>query len=173
MPTVLSTVLDHFDCVAVVAAGIFAGTALYMTIGEVPALREFGLEEQWRFFPYMYQRAAKSQSAFTAIAGIAGIAHGSSIVGAPFYRNLWIAAGSTFLGVLPYTVICMLDTYKIILDDNKRIKLNNQSQYDNNKKREILDKWVTLHLVRTASTVLSFGAMIFGLSQHQSLTLGW
>jgi hypothetical protein len=173
MPTPSTSVLDNLDTVAVLAAGFFAGTAFYITIGEVPALRAFGLDEHWRFFPYMYEKAAVSQSVCTTIAGVAGIVHGTRINGAPFYRNLWIIAGSVFVGVLPYTVICMFPTNKLIINDNKRVRSGNESQIDVATKKDLLDKWAVLHLVRTVGSVASFGAMVFGLSRHTSLLLGW
>src|SRR5690348_9789910 len=145
----MSSILDHLDTVAVLAGGLFAGTALYMTIGEVPALRAFGLDEHWRFFPYMYERAAISQSVFGTVAGITGVLHGTRIIGAPFYRNLWITAGTVFIGLIPYTVICLFPTNKRIINDNKRVQLGNESQIDVTTRKELLDKWAVLHLVRT------------------------
>jgi uncharacterized membrane protein len=173
MSTTPSSILDHLDTVAVIAAGFFTGTALYITIVEVPALRAFGLDEQWRFFPYMYERAAVSQAAFTATAGVAGIVHGTRIIGSTFHRNLWIAAGLTFIAMGPYTLICMLPTNKAIINDNKSVKFGKESQINVATRKELLDKWALFHVVRTVSSVASFGAMVFGLSRHTSLVLGW
>ncbi|CAF5086953.1 unnamed protein product, partial [Rotaria sp. Silwood1] len=167
-----SSIFDHLDQVAVIAGGFFAGTALYMTIGEVPAMRAFGLDEHWRFFPYMYQRAAVSQIIFTSVAGVASIVHGIRIIRAPFHRNLWIAAGTIFLGMLPYTFIFMLPTNLSIIEDNKRVQDGNESQINLGTRKELLDKWAMLHCVRTLGSIISFGAMVFGLSHHKSLHLG-
>ena len=168
-----SSILDHLDCVAVLAGGLFAGSALYITIVETPAMREVGLDDQWRFFPHMYKRAAASQSCYTAIAGIAGIIHGTRVINAPSYRNLWIAAGSIFLGMFPYTLICMIPTNQTIIDDNKSSESGKQSGFNTDEKTELLNKWALLHLVRTVGSVVGFGAMVFGLSRHQSFNLRW
>jgi len=173
MSTTVISVLDHLDIVAAVAGGFFAGTALYLSIGQVPALREFGLNEHWRFFPYMYKRAAIPQASFTAIAGAAGILHGTRIVGAPFYRNLWILAGTTFLAIIPYTIVCMAPTNRAITDDNKKVHSGGESAINIATKKDLLDKWAVLHLIRTVGSVASFGAMVFGVSRHSSLVLSW
>jgi hypothetical protein len=121
----------------------------------------------------MYKSIATAQASFSTIAGIAGIVHGTRIIGAPFDRNLWITAGTTFLGLIPYTFICIFPTNKLIMDDNKRIKSGNESQVNVATRKELLDKWAVLHLVRTVSSLAGFGAMVFGLSRHSSLLLGW
>jgi hypothetical protein len=168
-----TSVLDHLDSVGTIAAGLFAGTALYISIGEVPSMRMFGLEEHWRYFPYMYNRAAPPQIAFAAVACAASIAHGTRIIGAKFDRNLWIGAGTIFLGMLPYTVICLFPTNHLIINDNKKVTLGQESQFSATQKKELLDKWAVLHFVRTVGSVVGFGAMIYGLSRHTSLVLKW
>ncbi|CAF2040515.1 unnamed protein product [Rotaria magnacalcarata] len=173
MSSTAVSILDHLDKVAVLSAGLFAGTALYMTIGEVPAMRAIGGDIQWRFFPYMYERAAVSQASLAVIAGVAGVLHGTRIVRAPSDRNLWIAAGTIFIGIIPYTVICMLPTNLRIINDNKRIQAGSESQIDPATQKKLLDKWTSLHLVRTVGSLVGFTAMAFGLSQHKSLLLRW
>ncbi|CAF0970516.1 unnamed protein product [Rotaria sordida] len=173
MSATSASILDHLDKIAVIAGGLFAGTALYMTIGEVPALNALGLDVHWRFFPYMYERAALSQSIFGATAGIAGVLHGTRIIGTQYYRNLWITAGTIFLGMIPYTIICMLPTNKMIIADNKRVQSGSESQINVNTRKELLDKWAILHSVRTIGSLIGFGAMVFGLSHHKILRLGW
>ncbi|CAF1001678.1 unnamed protein product [Adineta steineri] len=173
MSTTIASIADHLDSLAVVGAGFFAGTALYITIGETPALQDFGLDEHWSFFPYMYKRAAVSQSIFSAVGGIAAIAHGTRINGSSFDRNLWIIAGTILIGMAPYTIFLMLPTNNTIINDNKETKLGKESQISVTQRKEILQKWAGLHLGRTITSVASFGAMVFGLSRHSSLLLGW
>jgi hypothetical protein len=168
-----AAILDNLDTVAVLAGGLFAGTALYISIGEVPAMRAFGLDEHWRFFPYMYEKAAPSQAVFATIAGVAGIVHGTRIIRSSFDRNLWLISGSIFVGMFPYTVFGLFPTNKLIINDNKRVTLGNESQVNTNTRKELLDKWAVLHLGRTVGSVVAFGAMIYGLSRHSSLVLGW
>ena len=171
--TMSTAILDNLDTVAVLAAGLFAGTALYISIVEVPALRAFGLDEHWRFFPLMYERAAVSQSTFVAVASLASMVHGTRILRSPSDRNLWLISGSVFIGMLPYTVLGMFPTNKLIINDSKRVTSGTESQLNANTRREVLDKWAVLHLGRTVGSVLAFGAMTYGLSRHSSLAFGW
>ena len=169
----MSAVLDYLDQIAVMSGGIFVGTAVYISVVEVPALRAFGLDEHWRFFPFMYERAATSQVTSSLIAAAAGIVHGSRIARSTFDRNLWIAAGSVFVGLLPFTLVFIAPTNTRIIEDNKRVKLGQTSLVDAATKKEMLDNWAGLHLVRTLASTAAFGAMIFGLSRHSSLIYSW
>jgi uncharacterized membrane protein len=167
-----TSVLDNLDSLAILSSGLFAGSALYITIVEVPALRRLGVDQHWRFFPLMFERAVLSQSVTGTIAGIASIVHGIRIVGSSFDRNLWFFAGSIFVGMFPYTVLGMFPTNKTIINDNKLITSGNQSKFDSAAKKDLLEKWNLLHLVRTIGSVASFGVMVYGLSRHSSLLLG-
>ena len=173
MPTASTSILDHLDSLAVLAAGIFAGGTFYISVGEIPAIRAVGLDEHWRFFPHMYERGLTANGGASVVAGVAGIAHGIRIAGAPFDRNLWIIAGSVLLGLTPYTVIFLFPTNHRIIDDNKQVKLGKESQISLTTKKELLDKWAALHFVRTVGGFACFGAMIYGLSRHSSMLFKW
>lgn len=166
-------IVNNLDSIATFAAGCFAGTAVYITTGEVPAIRLLGVDEHWRFFPHMFERAALSQIIFSLTAGIGAVVHGTRIVGSSFDRKLWIISGSTFLVMNAYTLLCMMPTNKTIINDNKSVTAGNQSQFNAISRKELLDKWAMLHLVRTVSSVVSFGAMVYGLSRHTSLFSKW
>ena len=159
-------ILNNLDAIATFAAGCFVGTALYITTGEVPAMRKLGLDEHWRFFPYMYERAVISQGFLASTTGIAAIVHGTRIIGSTNHRNLWIVSGSVFLGIIAYTFIFVAPTNQRIIGDNKRMAAGNESQVDAITRKKLLDKWALLHLVRTVSSVVSFGAMVYGLGRH-------
>ena len=165
MPSTSVSLLDYLDQVAVVSGGLFAGAALFITIGEVPAMQELGVDEHWRFFPLMYSRAALSQSIFTMSAGLSALAHGFRQVQSRD-RNLWFTAGSIFVGMMPYTIICMLPTNNRIINDNRLIENGEASQFDQIARKELLEKWNLLHIGRTVGSVLAFGLMVYGLSKH-------
>lgn len=166
MPASTPSLLDHFDKIAVIAGGLFAGTALYISVGEVPAIGDLGVDTHWRFFSPMYKRAAPQQTFLTGAAGLTGILYGMGIKNAPFYRNLWIAAGTAFIGIIPYTVIFMFPTNYRIIADSDQVNSGGQSKIDGPTKEELLKKWACLHWVRTATSVAAFGAMVFGLKPH-------
>jgi len=164
----LTSILDYLDTLAVFASGIFAGTSFYLSFGQAPALRKFGLNEHWRFFPHMFEHGIIAQPILTVIAGTAGIVHGTRIVGAPLYRNLWIVAGSTFLAMVPFTLVFLGPTNKTIINDNKLVKSGNESKINITKRKELLDKWTSLHFIRTVASIMGFSAMVFGLSRRSS-----
>jgi uncharacterized membrane protein len=170
MPT---SIFDYLDTLAVVAGGLFAGTAMYLTVGQVPALQEFGLNEHWRFFPIMYKKIALTQGSLTTVAGLASIAHATRIHGAPFDRNLWIAAGTIFVAIIPYTLIVIAPTNRAIIEENKSVQLGGVEKINIATKKDLLDKWAVLHGVRTVASIAGFGAMVFGLSRHSSLMFTW
>lgn len=173
MSTSPATMFDYLDTLAVITGGLFAGTAFYITVGQGPALREFGLNEHWRFFPYMYKKIAMTQAGLSAIAGAAGIAHGTRIHGSPFDRNLWLVAGTTFIAMIPYTLGVIMPVNQTIIGENESVQQGAVEKINVGTKKDLLDKWSVLHGVRTVASVAGFGAMVFGLSRHSSLLLSW
>mgnify|MGYP002378678099 FL=1 len=169
----MSAVLDKLDLLATVAAGLYAGSALYVTVIEVPSAADLGVETHWKFFPFMYDRAFVVLGALGPIAGLSAIAHGTRVVGSAFDRNLWIAAGSAFVALWPYTLGIMLSTNNTISKDSKLVSQGQTSQFDLVQRKTLLQKWACLHSGRTAISVIGFGAMIYGLSRHSSLLLKW
>ena len=161
-----STILNNLDTVAVISAGLFTGAALYIGTTQAPALRALGVDEEWRFFPLMVKKAI-SLPVLTGTAGLTGVLHGSRIVGATNDRRLWIAAGSVFLAVIPYTLFGMGPVIKAILNKDKR------SEVSNDQRKDLLDKWNGLHAVRIVSAAVGFSAMVYGLSRHSFLHLSW
>ena len=75
------------------------------------------------FFLNMYQRAVLPASSFTLIARVGRIVHETRI---PFYHNFWIRARSVFFDVLCYTLLCMMQTYKLTFHDNKHMKIGSR-----------------------------------------------
>ena len=165
MANILSSLFNHLDKVAVFAGGLFTGSAFFVTFVEVPASRASGLAEYWRFFPYLYERAAVSQPIFTLVAGATGISHGMRILDSPFHRKLWITAGLFFLTMLPYTLLVLAPINRRIINDNELTKASGVSQIDAKTKQKLLQKWANLHLVRTVGSVAGFGTMIFGFDR--------
>ena len=65
-------------------------------------------------------------------------------------------------------------TYKLTLYDNQHIKIRQRKSINLMMiaKGEILDKRTILHLVCVTEMIVSFSAIGFGLTHHQSVTLG-
>ncbi|XP_055335777.1 uncharacterized protein LOC129586523 [Paramacrobiotus metropolitanus] len=161
--------LNNLDSLATLGTGIFAGTAFYMTSQEVPALRDLGLDEHWRFFPHMYHRAFAYQGLVNGAASVAAIVHGLRITNSDFDRKLWIGAGAAFLALWPYTLLVMVPTNNQIVDDNKKMTQGVPSSVEPARRKEMLEKWNCMHAVRTAVGMGAFGLMIYGLARHASL----
>jgi hypothetical protein len=166
------SILDQLDQLAVIAGGMFAGTALYVTVTEVPAIRAIGLDEHWRFFPQMYKRAALQQGICTIVATAASIIHSTRITDSSLDRRLWFISGAVFASVIPYTFLCITPVNSIIIYDNQLIDSGKESQIDTTTRKTLLDKWATLHSVRSICSTVAFGLMVYGLSRRHSLTLG-
>ncbi|XP_055335880.1 uncharacterized protein LOC129586586 [Paramacrobiotus metropolitanus] len=160
---------NNLDGLTTVSAGLFAGTAFYMSTQEVPAMRDLGLDENWRFFPYMYHRAFIAQGSLCSLAGVGSITHALRIINSDFDRKLWLGVGATFLAVLPYTFIVMVPTNNAICEDSKRVTEGGQSRFETGRRREMLETWSYMHLVRTIGSCVAFGVMVYGLARHGHL----
>lgn len=152
----LSTLLDHTNIISTISGGIFAGASAYISFSEVPALNESGPNELWRFFPYMYKNAARMQASLAVISGTTGIIYSLRIAdSSPFLSKVWLGAALCFVGIVPYTLLIMMPTNKRIIQSNKTLE-------DESEKKELLNKWSKLHLVRTVASVAGFSAMVYG-----------
>ncbi len=152
----LSTLLDHTNIISTVSGGIFAGTAAYISFSEVPALNQYGSNELWRFFPYMYSNAAKMQASLAVISGTTGLLYSYRIAdSSPFLGKVWLGAALCFVGIVPYTIFVMMPTNKRIIQSNKTLE-------DEAEKKAMVTKWSHMHLVRTVVSFVGFGAMVYG-----------
>lgn len=156
----LSVLLDHTNIISTVSGGIFAGAAFYISFSEVPALSSSGPNELWRFFPYMYQNAARIQAPLAVLSGSTGVIYSLRIAkSSPVLAKVWLGAALSFIAIVPYTLIFMMPTNNRIIKSNKT--LENES-----KKQELLKKWSNLHLVRTVLSLAGFSAMVYGCVKY-------
>lgn len=158
----LNTFLDRMDIISTISGGIFAGAASYISFAEVPALRQFGLNEQWRFFPHMYGRASKMQAPLTLISGTTGIIYSLRIAeSSPNLSKLWLGAGLAFIAIIPHTMLFMMPL-------NNRIIESNQTLEAEAEKEDLLNVWSKLHLVRTIVSIAGFSVMVYGCIKCRS-----
>ena len=73
------SILHCLDSIAVRVGRFFFGSALYITIIEALEIRQVSLDGHCQFFSKLYNRAAVSQSCFTAIIGTK---HGTHVINA-------------------------------------------------------------------------------------------
>ena len=73
------SILHSVDSITVLVGRLITSSASYIISVEVPAVCEVSLDDHCRFFSKLYNRAAVSQSCFTAIIGTK---HGTHVINA-------------------------------------------------------------------------------------------
>ena len=140
-----------FAVLAILAAGLFAGAALYINLVEHPARVECGTELAVTEFGPSYRRATVMQVTLAASGLISGVLAWLSL------DRLTMLIGGLLIGsVIPFTLIAIVPTNKGILDpvlDKSSVRA-----------AELLARWQKLHAVRTALSILAFIILVWGLA---------
>jgi hypothetical protein len=132
------------EFVAVLACGLFAGAAVYVTLVEHPARMECGVEIAATEFSPSYRRGTIMQVTLAGLGLISSIA--AWLVGASF---LWTVGGVLLGSVIPFTLIVILPTNNQLLSP----ALDRRSP----ETERLLARWGMLHAVRSVlSTVALF-----------------
>jgi hypothetical protein len=122
---------------ALIAATLFAGAALYISLVEHPVrlrLDDASVLAQWQ---PSYKAALPIQSGLAVVGGVLGL-----IAGYQTQDWRWVAGSFVLLGNSPFTLIAIMPT-------NKR--LMNMSVADAGaENRQLLQRWGRLHSVRSA-----------------------
>lgn len=137
-----------FQFVAVLAATLFAGAAIYINIAEHPARMECGTELAATVFGPSYRRAAVMQSMLAISSSIGSV--GAWLMGA---SRLWLMGAILIFAVVPFTLL-------VITPTNKKL-LNPGLDRTSKATRRLLQDWGLLHGVRS---ILSLVAALFFLS---------
>jgi hypothetical protein len=142
------------EFVAVLACGLFAGAAVYVSLVEHPARMECGIEIATAEFPPSYHRGTIMQVTLAALGLLSSIA--AWLVGATFW---WLIAGILLGSVIPFTLLVILPTNKQLLSPT----LDGRSA----QTEQLLVRWGTLHAVRSvlsgAALLLFLGLLVFRL----------
>ena len=133
--------------VATVAAGLFAGAAVYVTVAEHPARLKCGPRLAVREFGPSYRRAAVMQGGLVVVGLLAGVVawYQGSGVG-------WLIWGFLLGALVPFTLIVIMPTNRRLLDP--------QLDSGSDEARELLSRWGRLHAVRTVIGVAVFVAFV-------------
>jgi hypothetical protein len=123
--------------VATLAAGLFAGAAVYITFVEHPARMSCGTAVAVRQFRPSYRRATVMQASLAIVGAIAGAAQWAAGGGLA-----WLAGGLTLGAVVPFTLLVILPTNEGLLDD--------ALDHDTPEAKVLLLRWGRLHAVRAA-----------------------
>jgi uncharacterized membrane protein len=129
--------------VGTLAAGLFAGAAIYVNAVEHPARVSCGPELALREFAPSYKRGAIMQASLAIVGCVAGMIGG-------WQRNdLASIVAALLLGaVVPFTFIVILPTNKRLLEP----ALDPASA----ETSKLLTRWGRLHAVRSALSVAAF-----------------
>src|SRR5712692_10415044 len=133
--------------VATVAAGLFAGAAVYVTVAEHPARLECGQAVAIKEFGPSYRRAAVMQGGLAVVgvlASVVGWYQGGSVG--------WLVGGLLLGALVPFTLVVIMPTNRRLLDP--------QLDSGSGEARELLSRWGRLHAVRTVVGVAVFVAFV-------------
>ena len=129
--------------IATLAAGLFAGAAIYVSAVEHPARVSCGTELAIREFRPSYKRGAVMQVPLAVVGFLAGLGAAWQL------QDGSVALGAVLLGALiPFTLIAIFPTNTRLLDP----ALNPHGA----EAAALLRTWGRLHAVRSALSTLSF-----------------
>jgi uncharacterized membrane protein len=135
------------ELIAGLAAGLFAGAAIYVSLVEHPARLSCGLRVALAEFAPSYRRAAAMQASLALIGMIAalwrwGIAGGRG----------WLLGGILLGSVVVFTLLVIRPTNDQLLDPTVHA--------DSPEAAALLARWGRLHAVRSALSLAAFAAFL-------------
>ena len=128
--------IELLESVALVAAALFAGAALYINVAEHPARSLLDARSAVAQWAPSYHRATWMQAPLALVSAAAGI-----VVWLAVGELAWLAAAVLIGAVVPFTFIGVMPT-------NRRL-LAIDAQRSTNDARALLARWNLLHAVRT------------------------
>jgi anthrone oxygenase-like protein len=128
--------------VATLAAGLFAGAAVYISFVEHPARMQCGTRLAVTEFSPSYKRATWMQAPLAAVGSLSGIA--AWLLGA---HGLWAIGGILLGAIIPLTLIVIVPTNKRLLDPGL--------DKDSDHAKRLLVRWGRLHCLRTLLSIVA------------------
>jgi anthrone oxygenase-like protein len=146
-------VIEIAGPVAVLAAALFAGAAVYVSLVEHPARMECGTELAATEFGPSYRRGAVMQAPLAILATVAGLACFAA-GGGP----LWLWGGLAAFAAVPFTLVVILPTNKLLLEPAR--------DRGSAETRALLVRWGRLHAVRTLLGLASAALLVAALARQ-------
>jgi hypothetical protein len=134
---------EFFEILMTLAAGTFAGAALYVNVAEHPARMRLETAAAARQWAPSYARATRMQAPLAVAGLLTGVA-GWLLGGG----TGWLLAGLLLGAVVPFTLIVIMPTNRRLLDPARDIA--------SAETRELLGKWARLHAVRSVLSLVAF-----------------
>ncbi len=131
------------EILATLAAGLFAGAAIYIDLAEQPARKRIDTAAALTEWRPSYKRAAVVQPLLAAVGFLSALA--AWLMGASVW---WLVGGVLLVAVIPYTLIVVFPTNDKLLDP----------AIDKNPRlaRQLLIRWGRLHTVRSIMSLAAF-----------------
>ena len=131
------------EILATLAAGLFAGAAIYIDLAEQPARKKIDIAAALTEWRPSYKRAAVVQPLLAAVGFLSALA--AWLMGASVW---WLVGGVLLVAVIPYTLIVVFPTNDKLLDP----------AIDKNPDlaRRLLTRWGRLHTVRSIMSLAAF-----------------
>jgi uncharacterized membrane protein len=131
------------EILATLAAGLFAGAAIYIDLAEQPARKHIDIAAALTEWRPSYKRAAVVQPLLAAVGFLSALA--AWLMGASLW---WLVGGVLLVAVIPYTLIVVFPTNDKLLDP----------AIDKNPDlaRQLLIRWGRLHTVRSIMSLAAF-----------------
>ncbi len=135
------------EILATLAAGLFAGAAIYIDLAEQPARKHIDIAAALTEWRPSYKRAAVVQPLLAAVGFLSALA--AWLMGASVW---WLVGGVLLVAVIPYTLIVVFPTNDKLLDP----------AIDKNPDlaRQLLIRWGRLHTVRSIMSLAAFLAFM-------------
>ncbi|TPX56252.1 hypothetical protein PhCBS80983_g04646 [Powellomyces hirtus] len=145
------------ETTAILATGLFAGGALYISTVEHPARFRMSAESAQRQFQHSYPRAARLQGTLAVVAGGCSLILGVLTRGTKYYVS---AAAMLFIPI--YTVIAVFPT------NNRLLATSSHQLHGTLPQSEavwpLLRKWGYLHSARLVASFLGLGVLLSAAS---------
>jgi hypothetical protein len=138
---------------ALLSSGMFAGAAFYVTTVEHPARMSAGGSAALQEFRPSYKRAAPQQAALAIVCFLCTV-----MIALLTQQWLWLLGGILVGAVVPFTLIFIMRTNRLLLDESK--------QLDARTLGSLLAKWARLHAVRTALSLTGFLVLLWACIFH-------
>ena len=136
------------ELITLVAAGLFAGGAVYVSLAEHPGRVEAGVEVALAQFEGSYRRAAPWQGATAAVSLIAGV-----VATALSGDWQWAVGGALVGAAIPVTLLAIMPV------NEKLHGLARAGGRPSDDAAALLARWARLHAVRSALGVLGFAVV--------------
>ena len=136
------------EIIAALAAGLFAGAAIYIDLAEQPARNRIDIAAALTEWRPSYKRAAVVQPILAAVGFLSAIA--AWLMGGSVW---WLVGGVLLVAVIPYTLVIVFPTNNKLLDPAIGEKNPDLA-------RRLLIRWGRLHTVRSIMSLAAFLAFM-------------